>query len=153
VTISGTVSGNSFRRDATLRLVPTIAAVGTTNGVNSTDVCLISGVPAGRPEVGAIWLGSNSGCDPDASAADIDLAFVTVDGNTFTVKPDERVAATAGHNVTSSSDYIWACLYIPVSGRLRVTIGDNGSVRGSVEVTGYGGASCGNSAYQATISG
>lgn len=134
-------------------MVPTIAAVGTTNGVNSSDVCLISGFPAGQPDVGAIWLGSNSGCDPDASAADIDLAFVTVATNTITVKPDERVAATGGNNFTSSSDYIWACLFNPVSGQMRVTIGADGSVRGSIDLTGYGGASCGNSGYQATISG
>lgn len=134
-------------------MVPTIAATGTTNGVNPTEVCLISGFPAGQPDVGAIWLSSNSGCDPGAGAADIDLAFVTVEANTITVKPDERVAATAGNNFTSSSDYIRACLFLPVSGRLRVTTGDGGSVRGEVDVTGYGGASCGNSAYHATISG
>ncbi|MFD2419689.1 hypothetical protein [Amycolatopsis pigmentata] len=121
--------------------------------MNATDVCLISGFPAGQPDVGAIWLSSNSGCDPDASAADIDLAFVTVDANTITIKPDERVAATGGNNFTSSSDYIWACLFNPVAGQLRVTIGDGGGVRGSVDVTGYGGASCGNSDYHATISG
>ena len=40
---------------------------------------------------------------------------------------------------------------MPVSGRLRVTAG--GSVSGSIEVTGYGGAFCGNTVYNAKISG
>lgn len=151
VTISGTVSGHQFQRSATLKVVPVITTVGTTNGVNDVDVCLVSGSPAAQPAVGAIWFGSNSACDPGAGSADIDLGYVTVDGTTITVKPDEKVAATLGNNFTSSAG-IAACLYAPVSGSLSIRT-DGGSVSGSLDVSGYGGAMCGNSAYQATVTG
>ncbi|MEU5258261.1 hypothetical protein [Amycolatopsis sp. NPDC021455] len=150
VTISGSVSGTSFRRSATLRIVETISSTGTTNDVNPVDVCLVSGNPAGRPQPGAIWFGSNSGCVPGAGAAHLDLATVEVDGDTVTVEPVENMAATGG-NVFTSSSSIAACPFFPVSGRLRVTAG--GGVSGSIEVTGYGGAFCGNTVYNATISG
>ncbi|WP_156893020.1 hypothetical protein [Actinokineospora enzanensis] len=149
VTISGTVSGNSFRRTGTLRVVSTITTTGTTNGVNPVDVCLISGFPAGQPEVGAIRFGSNSGCYPSTSAK-LDMATVSANGNTYTVAPDERMAATGSNNFTASSDYIFACPFFPVSGQLRLTL-DRG-VQGAIDITGYGGASCGSSHYQATIS-
>ncbi|MDX3194627.1 hypothetical protein PV458_40045 [Streptomyces sp. MN03-5084-2B] len=150
VTISGSVSGTSFRRSATLRIVETISSAGTTNDVNPVDVCLVSGNPAGQPQPGAIWFGSNSGCAPGAGKAHLDLATVDVDGDTVTVEPVENMAATGG-NVFTSSSSIAACPFFPVSGRLRVTT--DGDVSGSIEVTGYGGAFCGNTAYQAKISG
>ena len=152
VTISGSVGGTDFERTGTLQIRETIAEEGTTNGVNPVDVCLVSGFPAGQPDVGAIWLGSNSGCDPGAGAADIDLGYVTVDGTTVTFEPDERVAATFGNNFTESSG-LAACPYTPVSGQLTVTIDSDGSVSGSVDTTGYGGASCGSVRYQADING
>jgi hypothetical protein len=152
VTISGSVGGTDFERTGTLQIRDTIAEEGTTNGVNPVDVCLVSGFPAGQPDVGAIWLGSNSGCDPGASAADIDLGYVTLDGSTVTFEPDERVAATFGNNFTESSG-LAACPYTPVSGQLSITIDSDGSVSGSVDTTGYGGASCGSVRYQADISG
>ncbi|MET8853212.1 hypothetical protein [Amycolatopsis sp. NPDC004625] len=150
VTLSGSVSGTSFRRSATLRIVETISSSGTTNDVNPVDVCLVSGNPAGRPQPGAIWFGSNSGCAPGAGAAHLDLATVDVDGDTVTVEPVENMAATGG-NVFTSSSSITACPFFPVSGRLRVTA--DGSVSGRIEVTGYGGAFCGKTVYDATISG
>lgn len=150
VTLSGSVSGTSFRRSATLRIVETISSTGTTNDVNPVDVCLVSGNPAGQPQPGAIWFGSNSGCAPGAGAAHLDLATVDVDGDTVTVEPVENMAATGG-NVFTSSSSITACPFFPVSGRLRVTAG--GSVSGRIEVTGYGGAFCGKTVYEATISG
>ncbi|WP_410613942.1 hypothetical protein [Amycolatopsis sp. lyj-109] len=150
VTISGSVSGTSFRRSATLRIVKTISSTGTTNDVNPVDVCLVSGNPAGQPQPGAIWFGSNSGCAPGAGKAHLDLATVDVDGDTVTVEPVENMAATGG-NVFTSSSSIAACPFFPVSGRLRVSAGSG--VSGSIEVTGYGGAFCGNTVYQAKISG
>ncbi|MGV9366102.1 hypothetical protein ACWEF6_11565 [Amycolatopsis sp. NPDC004772] len=150
VTISGSVSGTSFRRSATLRIVETISSSGTTNDVNPVDVCLVSGNPAGQPQPGAIWFGSNSGCVPGAGAGHLDLATVDVDGDTVTVEPVENMAATGG-NVFTSSSSIAACPFFPVSGRLRVTAG--GGVSGRIEVTGYGGAFCGKTVYSAKISG
>ncbi|WP_439378008.1 hypothetical protein [Amycolatopsis lexingtonensis] len=151
VTLSGSVEGRSFRRSATLRVVETISSTGTTNDVNPVDVCLVSGNPAAQPQPGAIRLGSNSGCLPSTAAADLDLAEVDADGGTITVEPVENVAATGGNLFTASTS-VAACPYYPVSGRLRVTI-DGGDVSGSIEVTGYGGAFCGRTAYDATISG
>ncbi|MGW5724084.1 hypothetical protein ACWEVP_48520 [Amycolatopsis sp. NPDC003865] len=151
VTISGSVSGHSFRRPATLRVVDTISSSGTTNDVNPVDVCLVSGNPAAQPQPGAIRFGSNSGCLPGSGAADLDLASVDADGTTITVEPVENIAATGG-NVFTASSSIAACPYYPVSGRLRVTI-DDGDVSGSIEVTGYGGAFCPSTSFDATISG
>jgi hypothetical protein len=151
VTISGTVSGHQFERSATLRILPVITTAGTTNGVNDVDVCLISGSPAAHPAVGAIWFGSNSACDPGAGSADVDLGYVTVDGTTITVTPDEKVAATLGNNFTSTAG-IAACLYAPVSGSLSIRTG-GGSVSGTLDLSGRGGALCGNSTYQATVAG
>jgi hypothetical protein len=34
-----------------------------------------------------------------------------------------------------------------------VTVSDDGSVSGSVSIAGYGGAMCGNSSYEAELSG
>ncbi|MFJ7219858.1 hypothetical protein [Amycolatopsis sp. NPDC098790] len=151
VTISGSVSGHSFRRSATLRVVETISSSGTTNDVNPVDVCLVSGNPAAQPQPGALRFGSNSGCLPGSGAADLDLASVEADGDTITVEPVENMAATGG-NVFTSSSSVAACPFFPKSGRLRVTI-DGGDVSGSIEVTGYGGAFCGNTVYDAQISG
>jgi hypothetical protein len=152
VSISGTVSGRSFTRSATLTIRPTITSEGTTNGVNDVDVCLVSGSPGAEPDVGAIWFGSNSACDPGARSADIDLGYVEVDGDTITLKPDERLAATDANNFTSSSG-LAACLFAPVSGELSITTDVDGSVSGSLDVSGYGGALCGNSRYEADVSG
>jgi hypothetical protein len=152
VTITGTVSGRGFRREATLRIVPTIASTGTTNAVNPFDVCLVSGFPGGQPEVGAIWFSSNSGCNPGASAADLDLADISVDGSVVTVTPDSRIAATLGNNFTSSSSYISACVYAPVGGALVINIAE-GSISGSLHVQGYGGAMCGQTTYDADLTG
>ncbi|WP_372670877.1 hypothetical protein [Amycolatopsis kentuckyensis] len=151
VTISGSVSGHSFRRSATLRVVGTISSSGSTNDVNPVDVCLVSGNPAAQPQPGAIRFGSNSGCLPGSGAADLDLASVEADGGSITVEPVENIAATGG-NVFTASSSIAACPYYPVSGRLRVTI-DDGDVSGSIEVTGYGGAFCPSTTYDAKISG
>lgn len=151
VTLSGSVSGHSFRRSATLRIVETISSSGTTNDVNPVDVCLVSGNPAAQPQPGAIRLGSNSGCLPGTGAADLDLASVDTDGDTIDVEPVESMAATGGNLFTTSSS-IAACPFFPISGRLSVTV-DGGDVSGSVEITGYGGATCGNTVYDAKISG
>ncbi|VVJ20337.1 Uncharacterised protein [Amycolatopsis camponoti] len=151
VTISGSVSGHSFRRSATLRIVETISSTGSTNDVNPVDVCLASGNPAAQPQPGAIRFGSNSGCLSGTGAADLDLASVDADGGTIDVEPVESMAATGGNLFTASTS-IAACPYYPVSGRLRVTV-DGGDVSGSVEFTGYGGAFCPSTVYDAKISG
>jgi hypothetical protein len=151
VTITGVAGGRSFSRRGTVRILGTISEVGTTNGVNAVDVCLISGSPAARPEVGAIWFGSNSGCSPGASAAHLDLAYVEVSGSTVTVQPDQRIAATLGNHYTVSSG-LAACPFAPVSGSMRVTA-SGGRLTGRVDITGYGGAFCGQSRYQADLEG
>ncbi|GAA4197785.1 hypothetical protein [Microbispora amethystogenes] len=152
VTITGAAGQADFEREGTVRVLDTISEVGTTNEVNVVDVCLVSGFPAAQPEAGAIWLGSNSGCDPDASAAHIDLAYVETDGRTVTVRPDERVAATLGNNFTAGSG-LAAGLYAPVSGQMSITIDDDGDLSGTVDIVGYGGAGFGEIRYQAEISG
>jgi hypothetical protein len=151
VTISGTVSGKQFTRSGTLRILPVITTVGTANGVNDVDVCLVSGYPAAQPGVGSVWFGSNSACDPGAGHGHVDLGYVAVDGSTVTLKPDERVAAMQANNFTSSAG-IAACLFAPLSGELSLDT-DGRSVSGSVELSGYGGAICGNSTYHADVSG
>ncbi len=152
VTISGQVGSNTFRRTGTVRVRDTVARVGTTNGVNAVDVCLISGSPAARPEVGAIWLGSNSACNPGANAANMDMGYVTVAGSKVTFQPDQRMSATSANHFTANAG-LTACPYVPVSGELTVSVGSTGSLSGSVRITGYGGAMCGQVPYQATITG
>jgi hypothetical protein len=152
VTIGGTAGGQSFRRTGTVRIVATISRIGTTNGVNPIDVCLVSGMPAADPQPGAIWFGSNSGCNPGANAADIDLGYVEVAGARVTLRPDERIAATLGNHYTVSSG-LAACPYAPVSGTLQVDAGPDGSLSGSVDIVGYGGAFCGRTAYRADLTG
>ncbi|GAA1293737.1 hypothetical protein Psi02_42660 [Planotetraspora silvatica] len=152
VTIKGTAGWADFERGGTVRILDTISEVGTTNEVNVVDLCLISGFPGAQPEAGAIWFSSNSGCDPGASAANIDLAYVEVDGQTVTVRPDEQVAATLGNNFTAGSG-LAAGIYAPVSGQMSITVDEGGNLSGSVDIMGYGGAGFGQIRYQAEISG
>ncbi|GAA5202100.1 hypothetical protein GCM10023322_83280 [Rugosimonospora acidiphila] len=152
VTIEGTAGSTNFSRDGTLKIVETITTIATTNGVNPLDACLVSGFPGAQPEVGAIWFGSNSACDPDASAADIDMGTVGLDGDTVTVEPDERVAAGLANNFTVASGLL-ACPYAPVSGSMQLTVDADGGIDGSIDLVGYGGAFCGQTRYRADISG
>ncbi|MEV7012364.1 hypothetical protein [Streptosporangium sp. NPDC051022] len=149
VTISGNVNGRNFQRSGTVVLRSTVTRV-TTNGVNPVDVCLKSGFPAGAPDVGAIWYGSNSACV--RSAASLDMAFVSVNGNTVTVSPDKRISATSANNFTATSS-ITTCIYYPVEGGATYTFRDNGTVSGRISIRGFGGYPCGNSTYNATLSG
>ncbi|WP_431676839.1 hypothetical protein [Kitasatospora sp. KL5] len=151
VTITGVAGGRSFNRAGTLRILGTISESGTTDGVNPVEVCLVSGSPAARPEVGAIWFGSNSGCNPGAGAARLDLAYVTASGSTVTVEPDQRIAATLGNHYTVSSG-LAACPFAPVSGSMRVTA-SGGRLTGRIDIMGYGGAFCGQTRYQADLTG
>lgn len=151
VTMTGSVSGRSFARSGVLRIVPTIATAGVTNGVNAVDVCLRSGFPAGIPEVGAIWLNSNSGCEAASSGADLDLGVVTVDGAVVTFAPDPQISATLANAFTSSDSVGFACPYAPVEGRMTVVV-EGGQVSGTVAIGGYGGASCGSTTYDAEFS-
>ncbi|GAA1980683.1 cell wall-binding repeat-containing protein [Catenulispora subtropica] len=152
VTLSGVAGGNAFQRSAIVILHPTVTTTGTTNGVNPVDVCLLSGNPGGVPEAGAIWNGSNSACDPGATSAAIDMGFVTVDGSTVTLQPDERIAAT-GANVFTTEPGLGAFPYFPVSGSMTVTANADGTLTGTVDIVGYGGAFGGSARYQAQISG
>lgn len=153
VTLAGTAGGTAFERTARLRVLDTITEIGITNDLNAVDVCLVSGEPAGRPEAGAIWYGSNSNCRPSNTGTAMDLGYVTVNGGTITVEPDERIAATLSNNFTTSDDYLHAGLYAPVGGSLRVELDTDGTVSGTVDLQGYVGAGYGNATYRASISG
>jgi hypothetical protein len=137
VDLSGTVGGRSFQRSAQIRVMPTVARVGTNNGVNPVEVCLRSGFPAGAPEVGAIWFGTNTACFPERGAQ-LDMTTVSVSGDTVTVEPDGRIAAGGLNNFVDSGSYIGACLYQPVSGSMTVTF-SGGSASGKIDITGYSG--------------
>lgn len=145
----GTVGGRDFERTATVYVVETVASVGTTNGVNPVDVCVVSGFPGARPEVGAIWFGSNSGCNPEMGAADFDLAYVQTSGSSVTIRPDDRIAATLANTFTQSAG-LAACPYTPVSGEMTVRTGAGDTITGSIDIVGYG---CGSVSYRARISG
>ena len=149
VTLSGTVSGRNFQRSGTVVLRDTVTRV-TSNGVNPVEVCLKSGFPAGTPDVGAIWYGSNSACV--RSAASLDIAYVTVNGNTVSVVPDSRIAATFANNFTATGN-ITSCIYHPTEGGATYTFRANGTVSGRISMRGFGGYPCGNSTYTATLSG
>jgi hypothetical protein len=149
VTISGTAGGNSFSRTGALALAPTQTRI-TTNGVNPVDVCLISGEPAAVPQTGALQLSSNAACYGYPSK--IDMGWVKVSGGTLTFTPDSRLGATYINNHTDMSGLL-ACMYFPVSGSAKYTFYSDGTIRGTINYNGFGGASCGWSAYKATVTG
>ncbi|MGI5327701.1 Hsp70 family protein [Actinomadura nitritigenes] len=154
VSLTGTVSGQTFRRTAQLQVMPTVTRVGTTNGVNPIEVCLRSGFPAGTPEVGAIWFGTNTACFPERGAQ-LDMTTVEMSGDTVTVRPDARIAATGLNQFTASGNYIYACLYQPVSGTMTVSF-SGGSPSGELDINGYSGpcqAVGTNTAYTARFTG
>ncbi|CNE46605.1 chaperone protein DnaK [Mycobacterium tuberculosis] len=152
VSLSGTVGGQTFQRTAQLQVTSTVARVGTNNGVNPIEVCLRSGFPAGTPEVGAIWFGTNTACFPERGAQ-LDTATVEVSGDTVTVRPDARIAAAGLNQFTASGNYIYACLYQPVSGTMTVTF-SGASASGELDINGYSGpcqAAGTNTTYTATF--
>ncbi len=136
VTVQGSVNGVSFSRSATLH-------VARSAGGNPIDVCLISGFPAGLPEVGAIRFVSNTVCFPGASN-NFDMGSVTVSGSNVTVKADPMMEPTGMSQFTSSNS-IMACLYSVRSGTMKVQIA-NGGASGTIDV---GSSSCGGGRYQA----
>ncbi|WP_344612991.1 hypothetical protein [Dactylosporangium salmoneum] len=140
VTITGTVAGVRFSRDATV-------TVAKSAGGNPIDVCLISGFPPGAPQLGAIRFGSNTVCSPGA-ANTFDMGRATVSGSTIVVQADPLMTSTQMNNFTSSNS-LFACLYGVQSGSMKVTV-TNGSASGSIDVTS---GSCGGARYQAQISG
>jgi hypothetical protein len=150
ITLSGAAAGNGFDRQGTLEIRPTITRNGTTNGVNVLDVCIRSGFPAGQPEAGALWFGSNAGCFRDGG--ELDLAEVGVEGATITVVPDVRSAESYGSNFSTTGGAS-ACVYTPFSGRATIRFHANGRISGSIDVQGAAGDFCGNGKYRADISG
>lgn len=155
VTLSGTVAGQQFERTAELQVLPTVTDYGVTNDVNLIEVCLKSGFPAGSPELGALWFGTNTACFPERGAQ-LDMAYVSVSGNTVTVEPDSQIAATGLNSFVDSGDFISACLYYPVSGTMIVTVSTDGSVSGSLDLVGYSGpcrATGTQSTYRAEFTG
>jgi hypothetical protein len=150
VTIAGHVSGTAFSRKGVLALARTQTRV-TTNGINPVDVCLVSGNPPAAPQPGAIYLDSNAACLGYRSK--IDMGWVKVAKGTLTFTPDSRLGATYINVHTSSSSYIFACLYYPVTGSASYTFYSNGTVRGTIKYNGFGGAFCGWSGYVATVTG
>ncbi|MFC5288342.1 hypothetical protein ACFPM7_14875 [Actinokineospora guangxiensis] len=142
VRVSGTVAGRPFRHEAHLYVTGTIAEVGTANGVNALDVCLAVGSPVGVPQVGALWFGSNAGCFPAASAADVDLARTTVtSGPTVevTVEPDGTVTEATGLNAFAAPAGAAICPSDIGGGSLRLSFDGGGGVTGRVTVTGRAG--------------
>ncbi|GAA4600702.1 hypothetical protein BJY16_003630 [Actinoplanes octamycinicus] len=151
VTIDGTASGTAFRAGGTVTMHRTVTSAGTTNGVNPLDVCLRSGFPAGAPATGAIWLGSTSACFP-LRRSDLDMAGVSVAGSRVTVVPDGRLQATMVNNWTARTS-VTGCIYSPTSGSAVYQVNADGSLSGSIQLRGYGGAFCGWSTYSASLTG
>lgn len=153
VTLRGQVSGNPFQRAATITVGPTVASSGTTSEVNPVEICLRSGFPAGTPETGAIWFGTNSACFP-TRGADLDLAIVSAAGPTVEVAPDSAVAATLANGFNAAGGVV-ACIYAPDGGTVTYRFGPD-RVEGTVALTGFGGA-CGavgtSATYSATFAG
>lgn len=135
--LAGEISGRAFTRTAELVVTETIDEVATVNGVNALEVCLTSGFPPGQPEVGAIWFGTNSGCLPSTTAADIDMAYVEVDGSTIIARPDESVMAL-GVNTLTATDGLTALLYWIQDGAIELTF-DGDDVSGTIGVRGFCG--------------
>lgn len=150
VVISGTASGNAFERTGTITVLPTVTDV-TTNGVNPFEVCLESGFPAGLPEVGAIWYGTNTACFEDRGQQ-IDLTHAVWDDAGFHTEPDPNLQALLVNHWTASDDYIFAFPYGPYRGGTSYQFFDDGTVTGTIDLLGHGGLG-GHSTYQATLSG
>jgi hypothetical protein len=150
IVIEGTASGNAFQRTGTITLMPTTSEV-TTNDVNPYEVCLRSGFPAGTPEVGAIWYGTNTSCFPDNGQA-VDLTYAVEDETGYYTEPDPNVQALMVNHWTASENYIYAFPYGPYQGATSYRFADDGTVTGTVELVGHGGMG-GNSTYSAALSG
>lgn len=102
--------------------------------------------------MGAKWFGTNTACFPERGAQ-LDTATVEVSGDTVTVRPDARIAAAGLNQFTASGNYIYACLYQPVSGTMTVTF-SGASASGELDINGYSGpcqAAGTNTTYTATF--
>lgn len=80
------------------------------------------------------------------------MGEVEVIDSTATFVPDGSMAATLANNFTVTTG-LAACVYAPTTGDLTATVGPDGSVSGTVSITGYGGATCGETSYDAEFSG
>ncbi len=160
IELTGEAGGRSFTRSGELYVAPTIEPTATTNGPNPIDVCVVSGFPAGTPEVGALWFASNSGCIPSAGPQDMDLAFVDVrdrgDSVRVDIEPDAGFTAQA-LNTYTSEDGLTALLFLIETGSMELTFSDN-EVTGTIDFVGFcglctGGAGGNRGTYTATIEG
>jgi hypothetical protein len=152
VTLSGTVSGHAFSREAELRVEPTIDLAAATNGVNPYEVCLRSGFPGASPEVGAIWFGTNTGCFDAPNR--VDMVESEVSGSTYVARPDDSLSQLGVNGWTAAGGAV-ACIYAPIEGSATYEFtGD--TVTGRLDLVGFAGgcSALGNrSTYTATLTG
>jgi hypothetical protein len=152
IVIEGSIEQSPFGpRSGTLELRPVVSTDGTTNGVNPFDACLKSGVPAGAPEPGAIWLFTNNACA--GSSAGIDLASVSWDDSQaeLLVLVDPNLSSTGANNFTMYGGYT-ASIYTIIDGGMQVRFSDDGTIVGIIDAVGTANYNAGMR-YQANFSG
>jgi hypothetical protein len=129
------VSGStpSFDLSGTFYLRSGASEDDTASAANMVEVCLVMGYPYDRPEMPAIWFGSNAACQPDAGEKD--LGFVAVEGTQVLFEPDPAETLRRTNVFTTGTSP--TCVYKATSGRLTVTAGAaHETVTGTVEVSG-----------------
>ncbi|MCF2526032.1 hypothetical protein [Yinghuangia soli] len=148
VSVTGTAP--SFQLSGTLYLRSGVVDDDTTSAVNMVEICLVTGYPYERPEMPSIWFGSNAVCQPDAGEKD--LGFVAVEGTQVLFEPDPVEAVGRANVFTAGTSP--TCVYKATSGRLTVTAGTTeGTVTGTVEVSGPANGACPPERVQATFTG
>ncbi len=136
----GVVGATAFDRVGYVYVTTTITRAGAIGDVNAVDFFLTSGLPAGRPEAGAIYYATNSAAARDGSAsfrgAALDLASsCKASGGTVTAVP--YTVLTRQYLYFTARAALTASLYMIESGGVQLTISkDLKSLVGGINLLG-----------------
>lgn len=153
IEIEGVTANEHFARTGCLVISNGLEAANTGNGLNSIDIGLVSGYPAGNSQPGAIHYVTNSalcqvtksGCNHIPIAAAVDAAFVQTSSNDRIIEIvlDEKMFAPSGlgsvlhDNLLSSFSPNILTFYDITAGSISITFSpDDKSITGEIELMG-----------------
>ncbi len=164
----------NFQRSADLFVVKAIKAAGTknlNNGANPYDVGIKSGNPAGNAVIGSIWYGTNTGicsymnidCSTAPANAALDLAYVKwLNSKTMQIDLDGRYYNTSAAGASllaflnifnGTSNYYYSKVFRINSGKIIITFETDGTVKGTINISGSSLGGIEPVSYVATFSG